>query len=179
MSVIELIRIGMEYLKFGVLAGSVLLVLFVVGYFVVYRKICKGKWKLPFVRLLWWGILIAYLVVVIGVTLLLRGGYYGNDVIRPLFYSYRDAWVHWSAASWRNIIFNFCMFIPLGFWLPAGHPFFQRFWRTYLAAFAFTLLIETVQLITRRGIFELDDVFGNTVGAMIGYGLFMLGAFGG
>lgn len=177
MSISELFHIGMEYLKVGLIIGILFFLLFLAGYYVVYRKLCRGKKKMPFARLLWWGILIMYLVVVIGVTLLLRGGYYGNDIIRPLFYSYRDAWVHWSAASWRNIIFNFCMFIPLGFWLPTGLSFFRRFWRTYLAGFVFTLLIETVQLITRRGIFEWDDVFGNTVGAMIGYGLFMLGCF--
>ncbi|MBR1852721.1 MAG: VanZ family protein [Lachnospiraceae bacterium] len=177
MSISELFHIGMAYLKEGLVIGVLFILLFFAGYYVMYRKLCKGKKKLPFARLLWWGVWIAYLVVVIGVTLLLRGGYYGyeNTVIQPLFYSYRDAWVHWSAAAWRNIIFNFCMFVPLGFWLPLGLKSFRRFWKTYLAGFGFTLLIETMQLMTRRGIFELDDVLGNTVGTMIGYGIFMLG----
>ncbi|MBR1702641.1 MAG: VanZ family protein [Lachnospiraceae bacterium] len=179
MSISELFHIGMAYLKGGLIIGVLFILLFFAGYYVVYRKLCKGEKKLPFMKLLWWGVLIAYLVVVIGVTLLLRGGYYGyeNAVIQPLFYSYRDAWVHWSAAAWRNIIFNFCMFVPLGFWLPIGLKSFRRFWKTYLAGFGFTLLIEILQLVTRRGIFELDDVLGNTVGTMIGYGIFVLGEF--
>ncbi|MBP3204943.1 MAG: VanZ family protein [Lachnospiraceae bacterium] len=179
MSIWELFHIGMAYLKSGLIIGVLFILLFFAGYSVVYRKLGKGKKKLSFARLLWWGVWIAYLVVVIGVTLLLRGGYYGyeNAVIQPLFYSYRDAWVHWSAAAWRNIIFNFCMFVPLGFWLPLGLKSFRRFWKTYLAGFGFTLLIEILQLVTQRGIFELDDVLGNTVGTMIGYGLFVSGEF--
>ena len=167
----------MGYLKGGLIIGTLFVLLCFLGYGVVYRKLCKGRKKLPFPRLLWWGILIAYFGVVVGVTLLLRGSYYGyaNDVIHPLFYSYREAWIHWSAAAWRNIIFNFCMFVPLGIWLPVGFKAFRKFWRTYLAGFMVTLLIETVQLVTHRGIFEWDDVLGNTVGTMIGYGMFAAG----
>lgn len=177
MSVTELLHIGMRYLKVGILLSVLFLLLLFVGYFVIYRKICKGKKKLPLGKLLWWTILITYLIVVAGATLLFRGGFWESEKVQPLFYAYRDAWVHWSAAGWRNIILNFCMFIPLGFWLPVGLRFFRKSWRTYLAGFGVTLFIEMTQLLARRGIFELDDVLGNTVGTMIGYGLFSLGFF--
>lgn len=39
-------------------------------------------------------------------------------------------------------------------------------------AFFLQYSIEGTQLVTGRGIFELDDLLGNTVGTMIGYGIF-------
>ncbi|MEI3563747.1 MAG: VanZ family protein [Agathobacter rectalis] len=41
-----------------------------------------------------------------------------------------------------------------------------------MCGFGFALFIEVVQLITGRGVFETDDIINNTIGAMIGYGLF-------
>lgn len=89
--------------------------------------------------------------------------------------SYQDAWVNFSAAAWRNIILNICMFVPFGVLLPSCIKSCQSWWKTYLAGFVFTVGIESVQLVARRGLFELDDIMGNTVGAMIGYGIFALG----
>ena len=48
----------------------------------------------------------------------------------------------------------------------------KRAWKIYLCGFGFALFIEVVQLITGRGVFETDDIINNTIGAMIGYGLF-------
>lgn len=44
-----------------------------------------------------------------------------------------------------------------------------------MATFLTTLFIEVFQLLTKLGIFELDDLFHNTLGGMIGYCLFMIG----
>ena len=63
------------------------------------------------------------------------------------------------------------MFVPLGFFLPLLS---KRFWGigwTLLAAILFTGFIEAVQYITGVGIFELDDLFNNILGALIGFGL--------
>ena len=43
---------------------------------------------------------------------------------------------------------------------------------------AITCCIEIFQLVTKRGIFEPDDLLGNTVGTMIGYGIYRLVRFG-
>ena len=42
-----------------------------------------------------------------------------------------------------------------------------------LASLGLVLYIETTQYLTGRGIFDIDDIFGNTLGAMIGYLLLM------
>ncbi len=177
MRVMDLVDMASWYLKKGIVAALFLLISIFTGYFVVYRKVLKGQKKITWKGFLWWGIFICYLCVVLGATFFSRGDNWYNGRIEPLFSAYKDAWIHFSYSAWRYIILNFCMFIPFGFWLPLGIKGLRRFWRVYLAGFGFSLLIECGQLFLRRGIFEADDIMGNTVGAMIGYGLFALGAF--
>lgn len=177
MRVSDLINLASQYLKMGITAALFIVFCILIGYFVVYRKILKGQKKITWKRILWWGILICYLCVVLGATLLSRGSYIYNGRVVPLFYSYKEAWIHFSNSAWRNIILNFCMFLPFGLWLPLGIKRLRSFWKMYLAGFGFSLLIECIQLFLRRGIFELDDIMGNTIGAMIGYGFFALGLY--
>ena len=155
--------------------GLVLFLIVLLCYFLIYRKLLKGQKKISLKRILWWAVLFCYGFCVLEATLLMRGRSLYPDPVHGLFYSYRDAWAHWSVASWRNIILNFCMFVPFGILLPMGFPFFRKELRVTLMGFGCSLLIELAQLITRRGMFEPDDLLGNTVGAMIGYGLFLFG----
>lgn len=57
---------------------------------------------------------------------------------------------------------NIILFIPIGILLP-------RKKRWLIFPFLFSALIETIQLIFLRGTFELDDIFNNTLGAVIGW----------
>ncbi len=157
MRVVDLIRLASEYLKTGIIIGIFMILCIFAGYFLVYRKLLKGQRVIGWKVFLWWGILLCYLSVVSGATLLSRGGFWTDGKIQPLFYSYRDAWINFSDAAWRNIILNFCMFIPFGIWIPLGIKRFRKFWKTYLAGFAFALLIECIQLLFRRGIFESGE----------------------
>ena len=65
------------------------------------------------------------------------------------------------------------MFVPFGILFPLLHPRFQKAVWTIGVAALFTLFIESVQLITGYGIFEVDDLFNNLLGAIIGYGIIM------
>ena len=67
---------------------------------------------------------------------------------------------------------NILLFVPLGFLLPAGIRICRKFWITYLAGFFLTVLIELMQLMLGRGVVELDDIFNNLLGTMIGFGLY-------
>ena len=142
-----------------------------VGYFGIYKKLCKGKREIKLVRLFWWLMLIIYLFVVLSVTLF-RTSVFQNGQIISFCYSYKEAWISASETAWRNIILNILMFVPLGFWLPLGKEKFRVFWKTYLVGFLFTVAIESLQLILSLGLFEVADLFNNTLGTMIGYGLY-------
>ena len=86
-------------------------------------------------------------------------------------YSYRLV-LFWSYSHWeeRNqIILNIFMFIPVGMigWLLCK-------WWILLYAVSFSISIEFTQLITKRGMFEFDDMFHNCVGALIGVFLIII-----
>lgn len=132
----------------------------------------KGQKTLSKGTVAWAAIFICYLVVVMGATLLDRRSFYQGSKIAPLFYSYKEAWIDASITSWRNIVLNIFMFVPFGFLFPLGIKKFQSCWKTSLCGFAFTILIELVQLISGKGIFECDDILNNVIGTMIGYGIF-------
>ena len=65
------------------------------------------------------------------------------------------------------------MLVPFGFLLPLFSDRFKKFYWTLSLGFLFTFGIEATQYITKRGIFEVDDIMNNWIGAIIGYSLVM------
>lgn len=65
------------------------------------------------------------------------------------------------------------MFVPLGILLSLIHKKFQNIIFTLCAGLTLTLLIEILQLVTAYGIFELDDIFNNILGTLVGYSMMM------
>ena len=66
-----------------------------------------------------------------------------------------------------EIILNYLLFIPLGLLLYLS---FRKKWGLKVVIFGFLLStsIELIQLIFRIGLFEFDDIIGNTIGCFIG-----------
>lgn len=93
------------------------------------------------------------------------------ETIRPLLLEreryHTDAWV-------KNLFGNIVLFIPLGIWIP----WLFRRCRSFLIFTSTVVLlllgVEVIQLITRVGSFDVDDIILNTVGAWIGYAGFKL-----
>ena len=63
---------------------------------------------------------------------------------------------------------NVLLFVPAGILLPMVFPGTDRWKRMALLAGLMTLCIETTQLITGRGYFQVDDILTNTIGAGVG-----------
>lgn len=74
-----------------------------------------------------------------------------------------------------NIVGNVVAFVPFGFILPAISPRNRKFLNIALLSFELTLSIEIMQLILQVGTFDVDDIFMNLMGGMIGYILFAIG----
>ena len=173
MRIRDLISLGKEYLLLALILCTAVAVIFVIAYFVVYRKLLHGQKIIRATKLIWCGVMLIYMIVVAGATLLSRGGfYYGN--VATVFSSYREAYIMQKPVLWRNIILNYLMFVPLGFLLPVGTKLFRSWWRVTVCGFGLSLMIEVFQLILRRGIFEPDDLLANTAGCMIGYGMYRI-----
>lgn len=72
-----------------------------------------------------------------------------------------------------NLVGNVLCFSPLGFYLPFRNWRFRRSWIVFLTGFFVSLFIEVVQLLSRSGSFDVDDMILNTLGCMIGYVLYL------
>lgn len=80
--------------------------------------------------------------------------------------------IWWYRYQFGNLGLNVLLFMPLGYLLPVSIRRFNRWWQVLLIGFLFSLLIETVQLITRLGWFDASDLLHNTLGALIGYWIY-------
>ncbi|MDO4803438.1 MAG: VanZ family protein [Lachnospiraceae bacterium] len=91
-----------------------------------------------------------------------------------LFWSYRK-WLFGDLRYGTEIIGNVYMFMPFGFllydtfcnWKPDCFKK-RRFFRIIVLALAFSLTIESLQFALVKGLAELDDLFSNTLGAVLG-----------
>lgn len=78
---------------------------------------------------------------------------------------------------WKTIIINVfgnvIMFVPFGF-LGIIFPKLNDF-KTLIINFLFgIILIESLQYFSRLGVFDIDDVILNTVGAAIGFRIYKI-----
>lgn len=71
--------------------------------------------------------------------------------------------------AWINFVGNFLLFLPLGFLLPCLCRWVRQFWRILLAALLLLTLMETLQLFTLLGSFDVDDILLNLIGVSVGY----------
>lgn len=76
-----------------------------------------------------------------------------------------------GSTAIANILGNILMFLPLGFLLPLLFKKFDLWGITPIFGFMLSLLIEVTQSFSFRGA-DIDDVLLNTIGALIGYGIY-------
>ncbi len=106
---------------------------------------------------------------------------YFNRISQPkpsinlnLFWCLKEAWTMKNSRCWYFIIGNMLMFLPFGIIVPLFFEYMRKLKNTIVAGFVVSLIIEMVQLISRRGLFELDDIYNNMVGLILGYGIYVL-----
>ena len=74
-----------------------------------------------------------------------------------------------------QIIGNILLLMPLGFLISFLKKFHDiKCKKVFLFALCFSVFIELTQYATGRGLMEFDDVFNNTLGAVLGYGVYRL-----
>lgn len=73
-------------------------------------------------------------------------------------------------SLWLFALGNVIAFVPLGFLIPANLPSSRWMFIKSLALFTVGItVLELLQMLSLRGIFDIEDVFANTVGFVIGY----------
>lgn len=84
-----------------------------------------------------------------------------------------------SFSGLAQVYLNVMLFIPMGYLLPYIFNWFRDKvrYRPLIACFVISLAVENVQLVTRHGYYDVDDLITNTIGGLIGEILFILFAF--
>lgn len=113
-----------------------------------------------------------YLLIVLHITIFSREPE-ERRIDTELFRSYRLLFVEKNDFYYGQIVCNILMTVPFGILIPLLNPKIRSFMKILLSGLLFSLIIELVQYFTGRGLFEVDDLFNNTVGAIIGYLLFL------
>lgn len=92
-----------------------------------------------------------------------------------------DLLLHGGADRRGEMLANFLAFVPFGFFLSEHLSIVKRIspWsrlgNVVLAALSLSLCIEILQLVLHVGFFELTDLVMNTMGAVVGAGVSLVG----
>lgn len=121
--------------------------------------------------------LTAYIFLVFASTVFSRTSIseYSYELIP--FWSYWKIWKGSKYLFWEDV-FNVIMLLPVGILVPVVIKDCGKgkrscvFRRVLLIGFLTSLTIELLQLLLKRGLFEFDDMFHNTIGAAIGYWIY-------
>ena len=109
--------------------------------------------------------------------------------IQPLLFDAEKIfplWVNWKpfiylfdypamSDALRNLIGNTAMFIPLGIVWPSVYPKLNTHGKVIAAGVGISLMIEILQLPFFDRATDVDDLILNTLGFLVGYGIYLLG----
>lgn len=156
-----------EYFYNGTIIGAVMVLLYCIILlckFICVRKNMRNSFfsaciKIPFIALLGF-----YCYLLLGITLLSRNKE-AEYILRLVPFSTWDLDI-FNVTLW---IENILMMIPLGILLYIIWAPFRKLGWSILAGFLCSLSIECIQLFTRLGKFETDDIMNNVLGVVIGF----------
>lgn len=88
-----------------------------------------------------------------------------------LLWSYREFFYSHDSGILIENLLNIILFIPLGMLLCAIHwkKIIMELKMATLIGCIFSVIIETLQLVLRRGQFEFDDILHNVLGVIVGF----------
>ncbi len=72
-------------------------------------------------------------------------------------------------AVFLNLAGNILAFVPFGLFFPILSRKNRSFFKITLISFEVSLMVEIIQLVTRVGSCDVDDIILNTLGGMLGY----------
>lgn len=120
--------------------------------------------------------IVVYIFLVFSSTVFCRIKTSGKTYDLKLFWSYKvvvDNWVvsrYYAQAMLKQIVLNFLLLVPVGFLVPVVIKNCSGVWSRAALATIFcmfiSIAIEVMQLVFQKGLCELDDVLGNTFGAL-------------
>ena len=117
--------------------------------------------------------LIAYISLLLCSTVVFRNETAKRQYDFMPFWSYRSYFRGEDPSLLAEIVMNAVVFVPIG--LLAGVAFRGMNWqKALMLGLGISVFIETTQFIFMKGFSELDDVMHNTIGCLIGYGIYRI-----
>ena len=132
------------------------------------------------------GILLFAIYIIFLVYFLFFSEEYGRAAEAQRVYRYnlipfveiRRFWIYreqlGTFAVFSNIFGNVIGFLPFGFILPVIFRRMNSGFLICVSGFILSLTVEVIQLVTKVGCFDVDDMILNTLGATLGYVLFFV-----
>ena len=90
-----------------------------------------------------------------------------------LFKEIKRFWSNRDSLGWNSVITNLAgniaAFAPFGFFLPMLCRAGKNVFGSVILTALFSLFVESVQLFSKVGAFDVDDIFLNALGGLAGY----------
>ena len=144
----------------------IMFMLVFIGFVVVLFK-TKLKFKQKLVSIIFY----CYIANVLVVTMLGREGYEISENMRATFIPFflRDFNETESITKYiLEFIFNIFLFIPFGLIIPYLLKEKHKYRNAIVIGVISTIALETTQLVSKLGTFEIDDITANSLGAIVG-----------
>ena len=158
--------------------GIILLIMVGILYLPIYFLLRKKQ--IPILKQMSWIGLAGIVFIILFATILFSivgGGVSFNPPRRFLnlvpFRWIFETYTMGFSRMMSQVISNMLMFVPLGFLLPVVFKNFRSVFKTTILGFLFSFSIEVIQYFIGRSA-DIDDLILNTLGGIIGYGIFIL-----
>lgn len=95
-------------------------------------------------------------------------------------YNYHPLWSYMAIRQEgkeiliAEIIMNVVVFLPVGLLMGCAYKS-MRWLKVFLLGLCVSSSIEVMQFVFKRGFSEIDDILHNTLGCMIGFGIYRIG----
>lgn len=115
---------------------------------------------------------ICFLIVVLYVSVIYYTTIFSRKELSEYKYNYQLFWSYLADGQgsyyFKENFLNILIFIPIGMILPYVIKS-CKLWYVILVGLTISIPIEVLQLILKRGFSELDDIFHNTLGVVVGF----------
>ena len=161
--ILQDLRWALSFLPYGLLAAGILFLFFLVRN---TGRMKRGKETQPLMASVCF---CTYLLIIFCLTLLSRENGSTSKIDLEL-----GSTLKINVRNTAYVVENVLLFIPYGFCLGWRFGSKNGWMLNLLVGFGTTWAVEYTQLLTGRGVFQLDDILTNTVGCVLGLMIFGL-----
>ncbi len=154
----DTVSLWQAYIKSALFCGCIILL--------VYFIYCVIRWKRPYKALPYYFIGM-YSYYLYAVTFMTREPG-SRDAINLVLFSTLKGYSPWLAVE------NLVMLLPFGILLPYIWKPARKWYIGPFIGFIASFIIESMQHITQRGHFEVDDILFNGIGFVIGFVIYKI-----